>query len=208
MSWSACINAWQTVIAAWLASPSTGAERSQVIQTLGAELQGQSTLGSVTNQQVLGALRRHVEDLYRARTPRSRTLHEQAESYLSGGDTRNGILLKPYPTYIDAGRGSYLVDADGNEILDFTFNSTSLIHGHAHPAIVEAIRFQAGRGTAWNAPNAGLVGLAQLLCARVPSLDVVRFCNSGTEANMHAFKAARAYTGRNQILKIAGAYHG
>jgi glutamate-1-semialdehyde 2,1-aminomutase len=162
----------------------------------------------VTNLQVLGALRRHVEDQYRARTPRSRTLHEQAESYLPGGDTRNGILFRPYPTYIDAGHGSYLTDADGNEILDFTFNSTSLIHGHAHPAIVEAIRVQASRGTAWNAPNAGLVGLAQLLCARVPSLEVVRFCNSGTEANMHALKAARAYTGRDHILKMAGAYHG
>src|SRR5262249_59876219 len=150
--------------------------------TPGPDVQGQSTLGSVTNQQVLGALRRHVEDLYRARTPRSRTLHEQAESYLPGGDTRNGILFKPYPTYIDAGRGSYLVDADGNEILDFTFNSTSLIHGHAHPAIVEAIRVQAARGTPWTAPNAGLVGLAHLLWARGPPLARVRFATPGPEA--------------------------
>jgi len=100
------------------------------------------------------------------------------------------------------------VDVDGNELLDFTFNSTSLIHGYAHPAIVEAIKRQAERGTAWNAPNPQLVQLAELLCTRIPSVETVRFCNSGTEANMQALKAARAFTGRDLILKMQGAYHG
>jgi len=149
-----------------------------------------------------------VEREYRERTPRSRALHAQAQSYLPGGDTRNGTLFQPYPTYIQSGHGTTLRDVAGNEILDFTFNSTSLIHGHAHPVIVEAIQAQATRGTAWNAPNATLLTLAQLLSARVPSLELVRFCNSGTEANMQALKAARAFTGRNAILKMYGAYHG
>src|SRR5215469_16515514 len=157
---------------------------------------------------VFSELRSQVEDEYRARTPRSRALHAEAQRYLPSGDTRYGTLFSPYPTYVEAGHGCYLVDVDGNELLDFTFNSTSLIHGYAHPAIVEAIKRQAERGTAWNAPNPQLVQLAKLLCTRIPSVETVRFCNSGTEANMQALKAARAFTGRDLILKMQGAYHG
>jgi glutamate-1-semialdehyde 2,1-aminomutase len=162
----------------------------------------------LTNSPTLSSLRQQVEDLYRARTPRSRVLHAEAQALLPGGDTRSGTHFQPYPSYMEAGHGSTLVDVDGNELLDFTFNSTSLIHGYAHPAITRAIDEQAKRGTAWNAPNASLLKLAALLCARVPSLELVRFCNSGTEANMHALKAARAYTGRDRILKMDGVYHG
>ena len=162
----------------------------------------------LANPEALSSLRHEVETEYRARTPRSRALHAQAEACLPGGDTRSGNHFPPYPTCFERGQGSYLVDVDGHEVLDFTFNSTSLIHGHAHPAIVQAIQAQAPRGTAWNGPNQSLLQLAQLLCARVPSLEVVRFCNSGTEANMHALKAARAFTGRDRILKMHGAYHG
>lgn len=163
---------------------------------------------ALTSGPTLSSLRQQVEDLYRARTPRSRVLHAEAQGLLPGGDTRSGTHFEPYPSYIDAGRGTTLVDVDGNELLDFTFNSTSHIHGYAHPAITTAIAEQARRGTAWNAPNASLLKLAGLLRARVPSLELVRFCNSGTEANMHALKAARAYTGRDRILKMDGAYHG
>ncbi len=151
---------------------------------------------------------RQIEDEYRRRTPRSAALHAQATAVMPGGDTRSGTHFHPYPAYIDAGRGPYLVDADGNELLDFTFNSTSQIHGYAHPAIVETIQDQAHRGTAWNAPNTSLLDLARLLCDRIPSLELLRFCNSGTEANMQALKAARAFTGRDRILKMDGAYHG
>jgi glutamate-1-semialdehyde 2,1-aminomutase len=157
---------------------------------------------------VLAAVRQQVEDDYRARTPRSRSLHAQAERWLTNGESRSGTLFRPYPTYIERGQGVELIDADDNGLLDFTFNSTSLIHGHAHPAVVEAIQRQAARGTAWNAPNATLLQLAELLCRRIPSLETVRFCNSGTEANMVAIKAARAFSGRDVILKMDGAYHG
>src|SRR6266849_6202061 len=102
----------------------------------------------LTNGPTLSSLRQRVEDLYRARTPRSRVLHAEAQALLPGGDTRRGTHFQPYPSYMEAGHGSTLVDADGNELLDFTFNSTSLIHGYAHPAVTRAIDEQAKRGTA------------------------------------------------------------
>ena len=156
----------------------------------------------------LDELRQRIEDEYRRRTPRSRELHEAAQAWLPGGDTRTGTVFAPYPTYMDRGAGSYLYDVDGNRLLDFTNNATSLIHGHAHPALVRAIQQQAARGTGWNAPHESQARLARLLCERVPSLERVRFCNSGTEANMNAIKAARAFTGRDRIVKMDSAYHG
>ena len=156
----------------------------------------------------LDELRQRIEREYRHRTPRSRELHERAQAWLPGGDTRTGTLFAPYPTYMAHGAGSYLYDVDDNRLLDFTNNATSLIHGHAHPALVRAIQRQAARGTGWNAPQASQARLARLLCERVPSLERVRFCNSGTEANMNAIKAARACTGRDRIVKMDSAYHG
>ncbi len=157
---------------------------------------------------VLAATRQRIEEEYRRRTPRSRALHERAAVSFPGGDTRDGTVFRPYPTYIDHAEGAYLYDVDGNALLDLTNNASSLIHGHAHPAIVGAIREQAARGTAWQAPNEQQLQLAEMLRERVPSLERVRFCNSGTEANMMAIKAARAFTGRDRILKMDGAYHG
>lgn len=160
----------------------------------------------VSAEEALAEARQRIEDEHRRRTPRSRALQERARSYLPGGDTRHGTTFPPYPTYMDHGECVYLYDIDGNSILDFTNNATSLIHGHAHPAIVRAKQQQAARGTAWHAPNELQLHLAQMLCERVPSLERVRFCNSGTEANMLAIKAARAFTGRDRILKVGAAF--
>lgn len=101
-----------------------------------------------------------------------------------------------------------MTDVDGNPYLDFLGNYTSLVHGHAHPAIVEAIARQASRGTAHAAGNQAAVELAESLVERVPSVERVRFANSGTEAVVNALRAARAYTGRSKILKFEGGYHG
>lgn len=152
--------------------------------------------------------RRSIEARYRARTPESRALHERASRTLPGGESRTATWFAPYPTYIASGLGSTLTDVDGNALVDFTYNSTSVIHGHAHPDIVGAVQRRVAEGTAWNAPNAGQVELAEILCARVPSLDQVRFCASGTEANMQVIKAARALTNRDLIIKMDLAYHG
>ena len=156
----------------------------------------------------LSDLGQRIEREYRSRTPHSRALFEEAGAYLPGGDTRTGTSFRPYPTYYTHGEDSYLHDVDGNEILDFTNNATALIHGHAHPEIVKVLEHQLACGTGWSAPNSHQIHLAQILCERIPSLERVRFSSSGTEANMHAIKVARAFTGRPRILMMDGAYHG
>ncbi len=145
---------------------------------------------------------------YLARTPASRALHDRAREVLPGGDTRTGTFHAPYPLYVSHGDGCYLTDADGRRYLDTLYNFTSLLHGHAYPPIVEAIAAQAARGTVHGTANELQVRLAEVLRARVPSVERLRFCNSGTEATMGAIRAARAFTGKPGILKIAGGYHG
>ena len=146
-------------------------------------------------------------DRFELRTPGSRALQEEAVKWLPGGSSR-GVHHDPYPVFVDYGYGHHFYDVDGNRYLDFILNATSLIMGHANPMIVEAIARQAERGTGFVGPNEAAVRLARILCERVPSLDKVRFVNSGTEATLNAIRAARAFTGRHKIAKFAGAYHG
>lgn len=151
---------------------------------------------------------RRIVERYRERTPGSAAAHERARLSLPGGDTRTVVFHLPHPLTIDRASGPVMVDVDGNEYLDFLGNYTSLVHGHAHPRIVSAIAGQAARGTAHAASTTATVELAELLVDRVPSVDRIRFCNSGTEAVLNALRAARAFTGRNRILKFEGGYHG
>jgi glutamate-1-semialdehyde 2,1-aminomutase len=148
------------------------------------------------------------EEIYRQTTPGSRALHEKAVRVMPGGTTRTTTYFDPYPLFIDRGEGCLVWDVDGTERVDMIGNYTAMILGHAHPKVVEAIRDQAGRGTAFAAANAIEGELAEILCERVPSLDLVRFCNSGTEATMFAMRLARAFTGRPRIARIEGGYHG
>ena len=149
-----------------------------------------------------------ILDAYKDRTPNSRAHHAKAGAVLPGGDTRSATYFSPYPVYMEKGRGCRLYDADGNEYLDMLGNYTSLIHGHAQPAIVEAIREQALKGTVFGAAAAIQYRHAEHLCKRLPSVDTIRYCNSGTEASLFAIRAARAFTGRDGIIKIDGGYHG
>ncbi len=153
------------------------------------------------------ALDRLTEE-YTARRPRSRALYERACRALPGGDTRTTIYFHPFPPYLERGEGCRMYDVDGHVLLDLLANYTSMIWGYAHPAIVEAIRRQAGLGSSFAAPTEDQVRLAELLRERLPSLAKVRFTNSGTEAAMNAMRAARAFTGRPKIVKIEGGYHG
>ena len=148
------------------------------------------------------------ETVYRESTPASKALHDRAQRSMPGGTTRTTSYFDPYPLYIERGSGCRIWDADGTERLDALGNYTAMILGHAHPKIVEAIRRQAEMGTGFAAANPVEVALAALLCERVPSLDLVRFCNSGTEATMFAMRLARAFTGRRKIARIEGGYHG
>lgn len=145
---------------------------------------------------------------YESRNPRSRELHERARGSLAGGTTRTTTFFEPFPVYLERGEGPAIWDVDGNRRLDFICNYTALILGHAHPAVVAAIREQAGRSTAFAAPNPGEVELAELICEQVPSVERVRFCNSGTEATMFALRLARAFTGRPRAARVEGGYHG
>src|SRR3954454_20427584 len=138
----------------------------------------------------------------------SRQMHDRALASLPGGNTRSTVFMQPYPIYAARGEGCRVWDVDGNEYIDCINNFTSLIHGHAHPVLVEAARQQLALGSAFGLPTASEIDLAELLASRLPSADHVRFANSGTEAVMMALKAARAFTGRPKIAKCEGAYHG
>jgi len=127
---------------------------------------------------------------------------------MPGGTTRTTTYFDPYPLFIERGEGCRIWDADGTERIDMLGNYTAMILGHAHPKVVEAIRRQAARGTAFAAANAIEGELAEIICEQVPSVDLVRFCNSGTEATMFAMRLARAFTGRARIARIEGGYHG
>lgn len=147
-------------------------------------------------------------DRFVADTPVSRRKQAEAEKYLPGGSSRGTAYFPPYPHFIERGEGHYIYDADGNRVLDFMINATSLILGHAHPDVTRAIQEQAARGTAFTGPTDAQVRLAKTLTERLPSVDSIRFANSGTEGTMMAIRAARAFTGRPKIAKFEGGYHG
>src|SRR5216683_3434875 len=145
---------------------------------------------------------------YKAKTSRSRQMYEEALRVMPGGNSRTTTFFDPYPFYIARGAGPRIWDADGTERLDFNGNYTSLILGHAHASVVEAVTEQATRGMSFPGPSEHEVKLAESLTKRIPSMEVVRFANSGTEATMNAIRAARAFTGRSKIAKFEGAFHG
>lgn len=145
---------------------------------------------------------------YLAPSSASAQLAERARRVMPGGNTRTTVYQAPHPPYAARGQGAVIVDADGEERLDFINNYTSLMHGHADPDITAAVIEQLQYGTAFAMPTEPEVALAELLAERIPSVEQVRFTNSGSEAVMMAVKAARAFTGRPKILKFEGCYHG
>lgn len=112
------------------------------------------------------------------------------------------------PRFIKAAQGAWITDADGNRYIDYIGSWGPMILGHQHPAVVDAVRAQALTGFSYGAPTEAEVEMAELLCQRVPHLEMVRLCSSGTEATMSALRLARGFTGRNHILKFEGCYHG
>ncbi|HEU0337604.1 MAG TPA: aminotransferase class III-fold pyridoxal phosphate-dependent enzyme [Gaiellaceae bacterium] len=145
---------------------------------------------------------------YVAENPESRRLHEQRARFMPGGNTRTTIHQPPFPLTIVHGRGARLTDADGHEYVDFLGEYTAGLYGHSNGAIVDAIRGALADGLVLGAPNRYEGALAEAICDRFPSIELVRFCNSGTEANLLALSLSRAVTGRNGVLAFAGAYHG
>jgi len=147
-------------------------------------------------------------DSYQTKTPKSLEMQRKASRYLPGGSSRGTAYFDPYPHFIERGKGSYVYDVDGNEYLDFMINATSLILGHANRHISAVIKDQIDLGAAYSGPTESQINLAEILCTRIPSIDTIRFTNSGTEATMMAIRAARLYTGKEKIVKIEGGYHG
>jgi glutamate-1-semialdehyde 2,1-aminomutase len=145
---------------------------------------------------------------YTGKTTRSRALHEEALSVMPGGNSRTTTFFDPYPFYFTRGQGAHIWDADDTERIDFNGNYTSLVIGHAHPDVVKAVQGVAESGLSFPGPTEHEVRLAEAVSRRLPSIESLRFTNSGTEATMNAVRLARAFTGRQKLAKFEGAYHG
>lgn len=142
---------------------------------------------------------------------KSSILFEKAEQYIPGGvnsPVRAGKAVGITPLFIDRADGCFLWDVDGNQYVDYVCSWGPLILGHAHETVIEAIKKQAVCGTSYGAPTALELEMAKMIADMVPSIDMVRFVNSGTEATMSAIRLARGITGRDNIVKFDGCYHG
>jgi glutamate-1-semialdehyde 2,1-aminomutase len=148
------------------------------------------------------------EERYQRKTAASRRFFAEARQYMPGGDSRSTLFYRPYPAVMERGEGCWLVDVDGNRLLDFTGNHSVLIHGYAHPVVMEAIERQLRKGTCFPGSSQPQLDFARHICERIPSVERIRFTNSGTEAALNAIRAARAFTGRKKIAKVEGGYHG
>lgn len=141
----------------------------------------------------------------------SRSAFEEAKQYIPGGVNSPVRAFKSVgltPIYVDHAQGSRVYDIDGNSFIDYVGSWGPLIMGHAHPEVIAAVQETAAKGTSFGAPTLIETEMAKLVCERVPSIDIVRMVNSGTEATMSAIRLARGYTGRSKILKFEGSYHG
>ncbi|MGQ0604083.1 MAG: glutamate-1-semialdehyde 2,1-aminomutase [Anaerolineales bacterium] len=142
---------------------------------------------------------------------RSQQLFAEAQTLLPGGvdsPVRAFRAVGGQPLFIERGEGAYLYDVDGNRFVDYVLSWGPLILGHACPRVVRAIAEAAARGTSYGAPSPLELELAKLIQQFMPNIEMIRFVNSGTEATMSALRLARAFTGRNKIIKFEGCYHG
>ncbi len=145
---------------------------------------------------------------YRRRTPASAAFFAESRAHLPGGDSRSTIFYLPYPAVFARGEGCRVTDLDGNELLDFTGNHSALVHGYGAPEVLAAARRQLELGTAFAGPTEPQLRLARLLTRRIPSMERVRFTNSGTEATLHTLRAVRRFTGRRRVARAEGGFHG
>lgn len=154
------------------------------------------------------ALLGREHDRYRDRTPNSAAMAESLREVVPAGVCSTFRAYDPYPFHAERAEGTTIYDVDGNEYLDFALNNGTQLVGHAHPALTEAAADQLEDGTLYTRPSALLEYAAAPLIDRWDAIEQVRFTNSGTEAVMHATRLARAYTGREKIVRMEGAYHG
>src|ERR1044072_8635496 len=154
-----------------------------------------------------GALEKAREQ-FEAANPRSRAAHATAAASMPGGNTRTTLYYSPFPLTMTCGDGCLLTDLDGHRYVDLLGDYTAGLYGHDNPVIRRAVHQALDRGWNYGAHGPDEARLAAVLCARFPGLDLVRFTNSGTEANLLALATATAHTGRRTILVFTGANHG
>ena len=139
---------------------------------------------------------------------KSKKLYEEARKLTPGGVHSSLRFFDPYPIFISKAKGSRIYDVDGNQYIDYHLAFGPVILGHAHPSITAAVKKQLDEGVIYGLCNELEVKVAKKIVTHVPSAQMVRFCNTGTEATYHAIRLARAYTRRSKIVKFEGAYHG
>jgi glutamate-1-semialdehyde 2,1-aminomutase len=156
----------------------------------------------------LAAALQNARDDYTAANPKSRARHDEARRVMPGGNTRTVLHYSPFPVTIERGEGARLRDIDGHDYADFLGEYTAGLYGHSDPVIADAIRDALEGGLVLGGPNLVEAKFAALMCERFPAVERIRFCNSGTESNIFAIGAARAFTGRTDIIVVDGSYHG
>jgi glutamate-1-semialdehyde 2,1-aminomutase len=149
-----------------------------------------------------------AQEAYRATNPKSLAQYAEACAALPGGNTRSAIFVEPFPLTMVRGEASRLWDLDGHQYVDFLSEFTAGLYGHSHPLIRRALDRALDSGVNFGAHGPAEARFAAAICARFPSIELVRFTNSGTEANLMAVSLARAVTGHAKILVFAGGYHG
>lgn len=171
-----------------------------------------SETATVTETTTTSGARTQAVEQARARyaiaRPRTRELHERAKEFLPGGNTRTVIYHPPFPLRIARAWDAVLADVDGHEYVDVLGEYSAGLYGHSHPVVIKAMTDALAEGISMGAHTRYEVDLAEAVCARFASVERVRFTNSGTEANLMALSAARAFTGRDQIVAFRGGYHG
>ena len=139
---------------------------------------------------------------------KSAQMYKRGAKSIPGSVSRYSVFFPPYPMYVAKAQGCRVTDVDGDERIDFINNMTAIIAGHCHPKVVEAVQQQASTFMGIAMPTEAEIRLAETLCERLPGVERIRFANSGTEGVLFAIRAARAYTGRQKIARVEGAYHG
>lgn len=156
----------------------------------------------------LSEFTRRLEAEYIAKTKKSRELYEESSKYMPSGVSYALRYMSPYPLYIVRAKGTRVYDIDGNEYVDFWMGHGVQLLGHLHPVVVEAVKKVLEIGSHIGFEHPYVVEYSELLAKVLPGVEMVRFTNSGTEANMYAIRLARAYTGRKYIVKVEGGWHG
>jgi len=167
-----------------------------------------SALAPTLRNEQLSSVLRDAEARYVAANPRSAKLSGEAQGHLPGGNTRTTVHFSPFPLYIAKGEGSRLTDVDGHSYIDFINEYTAGVFGHSNALIAETISRTIAQGLNFGAPTEHEVKLSAELRKRFPAMELLRFCNSGTEANLLAMATARAVSRKDTIMIFNGAYHG